>query len=782
MVKISASTTLTYVPEPKDGDPGNDAVVWRLIPSYSAVTLRRNGVELVPDVANLTLRVTKQTGVDTPVTIAPANWAAQGVRVEYTFNYGDDFGISQPYNASSGINVNVESSSVTASLVIDNVEVDAVTIPFVADGADGTDGENAVTYELMCLNPTIHIGSDDSISPSIIAVFPFKIDGITRSQLPVNNDTGANHYLILRVFSNSESCSLGSAFSSRKLKSKGSYPRFDLVAKTDVTDITTYSYPESAILASIQINVQRDGIDGSSGAITSIVFTRSETKPAKPTGGTYTNPVPTTQGWSDTPEAGEAPLWMSKARFEATTTDPNWSEPSPVVDSTGIEFIFSPVENPTAPANTHPYEGVVGGDWSKNENGAIWMAVAVQNAGVWSDWSVTKIKGESGKDAITINVIPENVVFKSNGITQRVKIYIEVYKGEQLIPYSDTGFICSTLGSGAQGAITDNLSWHFIVESGKFCYRLTYNGTGTVDMEIPFTVYLEGKSYSRRIFVKSVDNGEKGARGPSLRGPQLWDEVPVGFEFESGGEDDEFLDCVIYGPNKDVYICKTNHTKVTTNGPTSVTAENNELWRLSTKFEVVATRLLLAEYAVIRNLGVEALEMYARDADGEVVLNADGTKKIIAYIRDGKIVINTGEFNNVVFSGIAMKKRTEVTATNFSSIFKLEADSENQYDIDLKKCGTWLDIKYLPKNIIIYPKNMRAFCGNVLLFYNNSSHSFSISTLTTSSFNGSPGAFSSFTIAPGQFASLECKIGAKDGQEIAYFLGQKGTINTTLDN
>lgn len=113
--------------------------MYKLVPSYSSVPLRRVDGALVPAVSNLTVRVTKQTGDDTPVTIAPANWDAHALSVEYVFHYNTGVGLTQFYT-SSGINVNVEASGVTIKLYRETVEVDSVTVPFVADGADGVPG------------------------------------------------------------------------------------------------------------------------------------------------------------------------------------------------------------------------------------------------------------------------------------------------------------------------------------------------------------------------------------------------------------------------------------------------------------------------------------------------------------------------------------------------------------------------------------------------------------------------------------------------------------------
>ncbi|MBD5402709.1 hypothetical protein HDR58_07925 [bacterium] len=372
-----------------------------------------------------------------------------------------------------------------------------------------------------------------------------------------------------------------------------------------------------------------------------------------------------------------------------------------------------------------------------------------------------------GEGGVSIAVSPETVVFKK-GTKSTAKVSVELYVGNRMVGYGDAAdgdMTCSTLTASGK-AISEHLSWNFKIDSStkRFCYVLSYDGEGEENREIAFTVNYNGETYERRIYVKTLSDGLDSKPPRS----DFWESYPVGFPFESGDEDESFTDFVIYEGNW--FECRKSHVKTLTNYPGSATDKNEGYWRNVVKYSSLATKLFFATYALIKNLGVEVLDM--KDANGN----------ILCLIKDGVIKVNTGEFNNVVFSGVAMKRRTEVTAANFSSIFKLDADTDNQYDIDLKSCGTWLDIRYLPSNIIIYPRSMRALCGNTILLYNNTAYALSISAPATTSYNGGPGAFTSFTIERGQFASLDCKVGVKDGKETAYFVVQKGTINTTLDN
>lgn len=128
--------------------------------------------------------------------------------------------------------------------------------------------------------------------------------------------------------------------------------------------------------------------------------------------------------------------------------------------------------------------------------------------------------------------------------------------------------------------------------------------------------------------------GATGARGPVLRGPRDWASLSNGTAFYAGGDNDTYLDVVLY--NNQYYVCKRSHTKMPSYAPGSSMAEANGLWQLGDKIDLVATNILLASYSLIKNLGVEAIEM--KDANGNVLFEA----------KDGNVTCKTGTFDNVI--------------------------------------------------------------------------------------------------------------------------------------
>lgn len=134
-------------------------------------------------------------------------------------------------------------------------------------------------------------------------------------------------------------------------------------------------------------------------------------------------------------------------------------------------------------------------------------------------------------------------------------------------------------------------------------------------------------------FIRKGDKGDKGEQGAVLRGPQAWSDCATGYAFQAGGAGETWQDVVIYGDQH--YVCKKSHTKTASNYPGSTTANNNGYWQLGDHIDLVATKILLATYALVKNLGVEAIDM--KDASGNILFQA----------KDGNVTCKTGTFDGI---------------------------------------------------------------------------------------------------------------------------------------
>ena len=134
-------------------------------------------------------------------------------------------------------------------------------------------------------------------------------------------------------------------------------------------------------------------------------------------------------------------------------------------------------------------------------------------------------------------------------------------------------------------------------------------------------------------YLQKGKKGDAGDRGPSLRGPLDWKKVETGFQFQSGADGEEFIDIVTY--NGKYYQCIVSHSKSSSRYPGS----SYNYWRVASGLPFVASDLLLTTYALIKNLGVETVEMKGSDGN------------IIFQVKDGNVTCKEGIFENVKVNG-----------------------------------------------------------------------------------------------------------------------------------
>ena len=193
-----------------------------------------------------------------------------------------------------------------------------------------------------------------------------------------------------------------------------------------------------------------------------------------------------------------------------------------------------------------------------------------------------------------------------------------------------------------------SVNWDGIINVSDFSVGDTMVINGTVSDKQRITISLYAKvtaidtnqaiiTAQSLYYIASGENGAKGDRGPALRGPQAWSDCAVGYVFQSGANSEDYKDVVLYGGY--YYSCIKSHTKTASNYPGSATDTNSGLWKLADPVEIVATKILLTQYALVKNLGVETIDM--KDADGNIIFQA----------KDGNVTCNSGTFKNITVKG-----------------------------------------------------------------------------------------------------------------------------------
>lgn len=238
-----------------------------------------------------------------------------------------------------------------------------------------------------------------------------------------------------------------------------------------------------------------------------------------------------------------------------------------------------------------------------------------------------------------------------------------------------------------------SVNWDGIINVSDFSVGDTMVINGTVSDKQRITISLYAKvtaiDTNRAIitaqslyYIASGENGAKGDRGPALRGPQAWSDCAVGYVFQSGANGEDYKDVVLYGGY--YYSCIKSHTKTASNYPGSTPDTNSGLWKLADPVEIVATKILLTQYALVKNLGVEAIDM--KDANGNIIFQA----------KDGNVTCNSGTFTNGTFTNVKV-------IGSIRNPFNLANDS---FDVDysdnvamLSSGGGWLDAYSMPWDV-----------------------------------------------------------------------------------
>jgi len=247
--------------------------------------------------------------------------------------------------------------------------------------------------------------------------------------------------------------------------------------------------------------------------------------------------------------------------------------------------------------------------------------------------------GENGEDAITIDITPPIILHKKTATNTSYAVTIKVFEGtKQLISSNGSGssFKCNVDTSNFPTGLKGNE----VAGTNVYTLILVVEANSNPSKDIAISIVCRGVTHKRTVSFKTVADGQpgaKGERGAVMRGPQAWSDCAVGYVFQSGASGEEYKDLVLYGGY--YYSCIKSHTKTASNNPGSATDTNSGLWKLADPVEIVATKILLAQYALVKNLGVEAIDM--KDANGNIIFQA----------KDGNVTCNRGTFKSITVKG-----------------------------------------------------------------------------------------------------------------------------------
>ena len=239
--------------------------------------------------------------------------------------------------------------------------------------------------------------------------------------------------------------------------------------------------------------------------ITSFVFKRASIdKPLDPpSGGSYAYPRPNDDSWSDSvPSGSDLPVWMSTRTFCSNSEfDKDWTAPKLLSDSQKFEVEYSADDvingldkftGDQEAWRTKQLE-VYKNTWGDNIAEPNWMITATFNGGVWSDWTLTRIKGEKGEKGEDGSSV--SIKHKVDTLEEVLKEWNEWVEGGW--------FFNSSILNNGDGVY---------VQSEGLLY--TYSGN-----------YFPGEDKDFGKYWSSVEiKGEKGDKGdkgePGIQGPQ----------------------------------------------------------------------------------------------------------------------------------------------------------------------------------------------------------------------------------------------------------------------
>ena len=506
----------------------------------------------------------------------------------------------------------------------------------------GDAGDPAVTYRIQLLSATAHVDTDKVMRGAITWNVIKEVSGV---ETYINSSTGTHQCKLSSASSWSTAGSSGNNFNDNGLINGVSFS-----TAGSPTHLLIRFVLGGNVKCTLAVGISVDGVKGD---FKSIVFKRTNTTPVSaPSGGSYAAPVPS--GWSDSIPSGQATLWASECTFYGAGGSSGWSTPRQMTDTDIYDVEFSDVDqNPGTPSTNPSNWFDPDTDTSKDFTKMLWRAERECINGSWGSWTVVRIKGEKGDNAVTYSISLAGSIFYRNPNTETIYVDIKgkVYRNEGTNTYAHslnrTDLSLYFLKEDdTQDPVpnVNNINNGYTVSGNTFATKF-YNGSGYAN-EKAFVVVLSVDGIERaRESIQITKNGNNGTngtngsqgprgyRGPALRGPQDWAQMEVGFQFYKGDANTQepYEDFVVY--NGTYYKCKKTHTKTASNYPGSTADTNNGYWELTTKVGIVAANILFGDHGYFGSAIISTDWMISTNGtiDGVAYNNGATYNGVLAY-------------------------------------------------------------------------------------------------------------------------------------------------------
>lgn len=256
--------------------------------------------------------------------------------------------------------------------------------------------------------------------------------------------------------------------------------------------------------------------------------------------------------------------------------------------------------------------------------------------------------GDPGPGGVSMIISPNGITAKRSDKAQRFDVYVDFYRGSDHIDYAnpDDGNLITSGLSGLTSELTAVSSLSEDKTRRKFTLFLSANAV--INTTITFTATLDGKIFDCSFPFRTIVDGTDGKPGTDGKDGKTYQPTRIRYWLDMADNDRMYPGTGANDPYTDIVFVKTDEgnkyyrcIKECSKAHGSIPSENRYSGYLvgSERIEVIATGLILADLAVIKNLIAEGIIM--QDDKGNVVFRASG----------GTVECNKGVFKDVTVTG-----------------------------------------------------------------------------------------------------------------------------------